>query len=108
MAAFLLFLFNMAFGVVRSLLGGFVLSKLWAWFIVPVFVTLPELTYLHAVGVVMTVSFLLSCAGVAATGENDDHKTLAEAFAHATGRQIMLILLYPVILVVAYVWHQFI
>lgn len=43
--------------VIASILNGWALSILWAWFIVPVF-GLPALSIVQAIGLAMVVSFL--------------------------------------------------
>ena len=54
MGAFLLWL---VFLIPSYLYSGFVFSRLWAWFIVPIF-SLPQLTVMQAVGVNVVVAFL--------------------------------------------------
>lgn len=41
-----------------SLVWGFVCYKFWTWFILPVFVTLPNITFLQAVGISFFISLL--------------------------------------------------
>lgn len=37
--------------------GGYVLSILWGWFIIPVFTTAPALTWQQAAGIILVASF---------------------------------------------------
>lgn len=45
--------------IVATIISGFMVFKLWAWFIIPVFPSLPTLTFIQAVGisVLLTVIF---------------------------------------------------
>lgn len=54
-------LFILVYGLIR----GFVITKLWAWFVIPTFPSAPELTIPVAWGLSMLVSFL--------TAEHPDH-----------------------------------
>lgn len=39
----------------QSLSWGFVLFKFWYWFVTPVFITLPHITYTQAVGLMLVI-----------------------------------------------------
>jgi len=108
MASVLKFLFNIALGILQALFGGFVLSKMWAWFIVPKFAGAPNLSYLDSVGVSMTVNFLLLGLYMSsAMGEKETEGV--DAWTKGIIKSaIMIILVYPLTLLAAYVWHQFI
>jgi len=51
------FLGNIILGIISVVITGFVLSKLWFWFIVPVF-ALPELRLIEAIGLSFLISFV--------------------------------------------------
>jgi ATP/ADP translocase len=95
--------------VVSSLFAGLVLSKMWRWFIVPKFTSAPELDYLSAVGVNLTVSFFL--AGVLMhmpTDKDDKADPLTKSIAQSAQSAAMILFFYPFLLFIAYLWHQFI
>jgi hypothetical protein len=56
MAALIAVLFFAVYMVVASILRGWVLSILWAWFVVPF--GCPHIDIAHAIGISMVVSFL--------------------------------------------------
>lgn len=106
MTGILKFLFNIAFGIVQTLFGGFVLSKLWAWFINPSFPGAPRLDYLHCVGLMFVVGFFTSGVVMALGKVGDkDEDVMATGILKSL---VMILLVYPVTLLSAYIWHQFI
>lgn len=107
MTTILAFLFNIAFGIVRNLVAGWCLACYWAWFIVTAFHA-PELDYLHAVGLTMTVGFLGVAAGLATKADTTEARTVGEALGKAIGSHIGAIILFPIVTGVAYIWHLFI
>lgn len=107
MAAILGFLFNIAFGIVRSLVAGWCLACYWAWFVVTAFGA-PRLDYLHAVGITMTVGFMASAVGIARAEAKSEATTVTAAFMESIGRNIGAIILFPIVTGIAYVWHLFI
>lgn len=68
--------------VPAALLRGWVLSLLWAWFVVPLGV--PPITYLHAVGISLLASLLThknSPADDAALEKKNAHEKIVEGIA---------------------------
>jgi len=63
-------------GTVSAVLNGFVLTKLWGWFIVPVFKA-PELSLVPAIGLGIIVSFFT-------TSYKENSKPLEEILLTAT------------------------
>ena len=57
------FLFVGIFGFVSSAFRGFVLTKLWAWFVAPLF-GLPQLGIIQAIGLGMAASMMLGLDSV--------------------------------------------
>lgn len=103
-------LFNLLFSVVQSMVGGFVLSKFWAWFINPKFTSAPILNYLDCVGVMLVVGFLLSGLGMSVAqvdarlkSKDEDDITLS-----IVRNLAMILIVYPITLLVGFIWHQFI
>lgn len=64
-------------GVVSSIFSGFVLTKLWSWFVVPTF-DLPQLTVPIAIGIYLTVSFMTK--NNTSTLEDQDFPDIKEIF----------------------------
>lgn len=66
-----------AFGLVFLLLmygalsWGFVMFKFYNWFLLPVFVTLPTITFIQSIGVMMFIGLFCRYAG---EGLKDDYK----------------------------------
>jgi len=107
MTTFFAFLFNIAFGIVRNLVAGWCLACYWSWFIVTAF-NAPQLDYLHAVGVTMTVGFAAMAAGIATKADTTEARSVNEAFAKAIGSHLGHIIIFPIVTGIAYVWHLFI
>lgn len=81
--------------VVASVLNGYVLTKLWGWFIVPTF-HVPVLHLVPAMGLAMVVSYL--------TYQID---TSAQAEKASVTRWVGLILNPLVVLAIGWVLHKF-
>ncbi len=73
---------------ITSLWRGFVLVKLWSWFIVPVF-HLPLLTYAPAIGLSLVVGFLV----YQYHSDEADQRPAGEKFTHAC----IISFIYPLI-----------
>jgi len=52
-----LFVFVVIATIIGSIVGGYVLSIMWGWFVVPLF-NLPPLSVPYAIGIILVVSFL--------------------------------------------------
>jgi len=95
-----MFLGYLVVGTVQAIFGGFILSLLWSWFIVPKF-AVPALTTMQAIGVLTVIGFPL--LGLHVNTAND--KTLEELLNKSLA---YVFLVYPLCLATAWVWHQFI
>ena len=73
---------------ISSLMKGFVLTKMWVWFVIPLFPTLPMLTLWQAVGLAMIPAFI-----TASTTVHKDHETALGASFFATLINPWLVLL---------------
>jgi hypothetical protein len=62
--------------VVATIIAGFMLFKLWVWFIIPVFPSLPTLTFAQAVGITV---FLTVIFGKRNTKDRD-YDEIVESF----------------------------
>ena len=58
MEAFVKFVFGLIIGVVSAIIRGFVLMKLWAWFVVGTFVIVPQINIVEAIGLMYVFTFL--------------------------------------------------
>lgn len=103
-------LFKLALGVVSSLEAGFVLSKTWAWFIVPKFPGTPALNYLDCIGVSIVVNtFVLGLYMNTLFGQPQDDIGDVDIIDDGVVKSIItIVVVYPILLLSAYVWHQFI
>lgn len=88
-------------GIVLAIFGtisrGFVIMKLWGWFMVTTF-ALPTLGLIQAMGVSLVVGLL--------TAEFSNIKT-DEEWADVIGRSIMLIFVYAIVLLEGWIYLQF-
>lgn len=107
-------LFNLGLSIIQTLFAGLVLSKMWGWFITPKFVNAPKLDYLDAVGVSMVVNFFFVGLLVAITmAQYEGVKRSAKAMMNITDKSIivklfMIVVVYPLSLLGAFIWHHFI
>ena len=99
-------LVNFVLGIPQALFGGFIFAHMWHWFIVPRF-GLPDLTFMQAVGVLMTIGFPLY--GLYMKDVVKDIRKDKPEFSTGAISIMMTVIttcfLYPVILGSAYVWH---
>jgi hypothetical protein len=97
---------SIVLNVVKALVGGFVFAHLWNWFIVRK-LGLPSLSYMEALGILMVITFPLLNMElnqlVARTKE--EHPDLDAADLGLASTAMMVMLVYPITLGVAYVWH---
>ena len=91
----------------QTLVGGFVLSKLWAWFIVPKFTGAPSLGYVDAVGVGLVVHTLLASLFVAVSTRQPSNPDNDKPLALAVRSLVMALLGYPFALLSGYLWSLF-
>ena len=114
MVTFLKLVFNILFGIGQALFGALVLSKLWTWFIEPRFPGLPHMTTLNCVGLMIVVGFFslnntfasLKASDVSSKGKGaDDHDFLSFGIIKSV---TMIVVVYPLMLLTAFIWHQFI
>lgn len=107
MATFFKIMFNFAFSIAQALFGGYVLSRLWAWFITPKFTGAPALNYLDCVGVMIVVSFFLMglSVSIASVSSKKDEDVLTMSIVRSLAT---IVILYPLALLSGYIWHQFI
>jgi uncharacterized membrane protein SpoIIM required for sporulation len=72
----------LALMVLSSMWKGYVLTVLWAWFLVPVF-GLPALAIAPAIGLALVVSFLTYQSDASKEPEGEFSERMAKAVAHA-------------------------
>ena len=96
--------------VPSALMGGLVFSKMWGWFLVRKFPTAPSLTYLDAAGLLMVLGFPLIPLAMNDAREElkKQHPDMSSAGRSITMSIAMLVFVYPLLLGVAWIWHQFI
>lgn len=107
------FLFSVVFSIIQSMVGGFVLSKFWEWFINPKFTSAPVLNYLDCIGVMMVANLLLTsvlmAVGQVETLVQDQGKEKKDTLTVAIVRSLaMILIVYPLALLIGFTWHQFI
>lgn len=99
MAAFGGFVGVLALLVLSSMWKGYVLTVLWAWFVVPTF-GLPALAIAPAIGLAMVVSFLTHQRDASKEPEGDFSARMAKSVAHA-------LVMPALVLGIGWVVHQF-
>jgi len=77
----------------NSVLNGWVLTKLWAWFMVPTF-GLPELGIVPAIGLSMIIGYLTQHATSSKSSDEDKYKSSGQRIAEAIGKAIFVPLFY--------------
>jgi len=109
MKAFGLFLLNVLSDGAKSFGGGLVLSRLWAWFVTPVFTSLPRLSTGTAIGLMLVIEFLLSGVSMLASLDITEDTDWEEVFVKAIVRDVLfIVLVYPLTFAGAFAWHQLI
>jgi len=107
MKTFLMFLLSTIAGVAATISGGLTLSKYWSWFITAKFPSAPILMWGDSIGVMLVASLFMIAPVVAL--KVDDDVDLATAFYTAALKNIILtVVIYPLVLLTGYIWHQFI
>lgn len=85
--------------VFGSIIRGWVLVKLWAWFVLPVF-NLPKIHTMQAIGLMLFVSFVInhpSCPSI-------KKQSMMDIVARALGMSFI----YPMLVLgIAAIWHHF-
>ncbi len=99
-------LVNFILGIPQALFGGFIFAHMWHWFIVPRF-GLPDLTFMQAVGVLMTIGFPLWSLHLARISDQikAEKKEIDTQTISILVSVMTTIILYPLILLFAYFWH---
>lgn len=98
MQIFGLLLFSLGSTVAFSIWNGFILSKFWAWFIVPTFSFKP-LNLIESIGLVLVISFLTAQK----PNDNENKDIITKLF-----ESVLFSILYPsVILLVGFFFKQF-
>lgn len=75
--------------IVGILLGGFIISTFWGWFIQPTFPTLPLLTVGQGIGLSVFISFLLR--GLARTSDIKETGFWVQMVTHIVGLLVSLL-----------------
>lgn len=99
MATFGGFVGLLALLALGSMWKGYVLTALWAWFVVPTF-SLPDLALAPAIGLALVVSFLTRQSYATKEPEGDFSTRMARAIVHA-------LLVPTLVLGIGWVVHQF-
>ena len=73
--------------VIGSVLGGFVLTVLWGWFVVPVFNT-PSLNIVAAIGLSLIVNFFTAQAQPTDEKKKDEIETVITLLIWAVGKPL--------------------
>lgn len=91
--------------LVRTVANGYVLSKLWAWFVVPAF-GVPALPTLRAIGVMMVLNFLsLHLHAEIIKAQPKSAKPRAALKDWVNEYLVAILLVCPLILGISYLWH---
>jgi len=105
-------LFRILLAIPQALMGAFVFSNMWQWFIVRKFPSLPSLTTLDAVGVLMVAGFPLISLYLLELKkemkEGDKEKKLSDNALGIILSIVTTLFIYPFGLFGAGGWHQFI
>lgn len=92
---------TLVLGIPNTLMGAFVLSKMWGWFIAPKFGVVP-LGLLDSVGVMFVAGAILGpWFFYAKTNEKDDGES------NVMKLLITMLFIHPFGLLFGFLWHQF-
>lgn len=96
------FVVAVVLAMLTTLTGGLLLSVLWAWFLVPVFPTLPHLSVMNGVGLSYVMEFPFMTVSLRQVLADEDNKT--------TGWQIAvgMLIFQAIMFMSAGVWHMII
>lgn len=100
-------LLNFLLSIPSTLFGGYIFAQMWNWFLVRKFPSVPTLNFLDAVGLLLVFSFpLLGLFWADVIKESKKDKSdKDQATITVIASIIKLVLVYPIILGTAYLWH---
>ena len=100
-------LFNLLLSIPTALAGGFIFAHLWNWFIVRLFPSMPHMTFLDAIGVLIVLSFPLLSIHMGNIGKElrEKHPDMDPSTQSIITSLVTLLVIYPILLGVAYLWH---
>jgi hypothetical protein len=78
------FFIGLVFFPIGLVVHGFVLTKLWSWFITSTFTTLPVLTTIQAIGLMFVIDFIFLRIDWAGYAEDTDFNTWVTKFISHT------------------------
>jgi hypothetical protein len=108
MTSVLKFLFIIGLSVAQSLAGGFVLSRFWTWFINPKFTSAPLLNYLDCVGLMIIIGFFQAISAVSNVKVDEKKSDTSTGTTIIVKQLAVILVLYPLMLLSGFIWHQFI
>ena len=90
-----------------TLFGGFIFAHLWNWFIVRKFTSAPTLTFLDAVGILLTVGFPLLSLHMSVNMQTlqKEHNDVDSSTLGILVTLLTIFVLYPIIFGTAFLWH---
>ncbi len=106
-------IYAVATGVLKTLFEGYILMCMWAWFVAPVFAA-PQIDYMHAIGLTMFISFVVSMPIASFAYEFAEIKALLKnetAWTNLSQGTCGIItggIAYPIVFIEAAIWHHFI
>ncbi len=111
MANLFAFIFTFVFSFLSSLVHGWALAKLWGWFVVKTFPTLPVLTVLQAIGISLVVSVFFSSTHMALASIKNavvgrDTDDFLEKMLKAIGNSFVSMTLSAMAVGIGWIWLQ--
>lgn len=109
----ILFFATFAFGFLVPLVHGWALATMWRWFVVPVFVKVPTLTTIQAVGVQLVVSvfFLnttMSLSRLKDAVKGDDSRPFPDQIAELFKNSLTSMVVSLLAVGIGWIWHTYI
>lgn len=102
MAVFGFLTLTILLGIPTALIGGWALSELWGWFIVPL--GAPAISVIHAVGLKLTIGFVTFKMKDLDEDRDKDFDEMVKAMFLRTIQSVCISLL---IVGLGYCWHYF-
>ena len=95
------------FRFLEILTQGFILSKMWLWFVCSQFQHAPKITYVHAVGVVWIVNFVLNDMKFANDISNKAHTLPIENVHFLIAKSLINVFVrFPITYFLAWLWWK--
>lgn len=85
--------------------GGFILSKLWSWFVVPTFPSVPTVDHARGIGLLLVMNFIFMPLYANSAREELERKYPENKYVALVTSLSLTLVIYPMCLLMGYIWH---